>query len=184
MDHHLDIHLNTQGEMGTNALMATLFYKVHVWIAHHAPRRIGLSFPDMRKTPGARLRVHGNQADLHAFAAGDWRKTLLMWVQQDAVQPVPANSLHCAVARVQRKSAHNMRQRAMRRHGLTPEQAWARIPDEANEIVDLPFLDLCSASTGQTLRFFIRQQTRLSAPVPGGFSAYGMGQSGATVPWF
>ena len=138
----------------------------------------------MRQTPGERLRVHGSQADLHAFATGDWRKTLLMWMQQGAVQAVPANSLHCAVTRVQFKSVHRMRRRVMRNFGLTAEQAHARIPDEKQNRVNQPFLDLRSASTGQTLRFFIRQQTGLPAPVAGGFSAYGMGQGGATVPWF
>ena len=183
MDHYIDIRLQANAGIGGNELMAVLFYKVHVWLAWQAQGRIGLSFPEMSKTPGALLRVHGSQADLAVFALGDWRKTLLLWMVQSPVQPVPAHAQHCAVARVQRKSAHNMRQRAMRRDGLTLEQAMARIPDAASEPLELPFLDIPSASTGQRVRFSIRQQVVADA-VFGEFTAYGMGKSGTTVPWF
>lgn len=183
MDHYIDVRLHANADLSCNELMATLFYKVHVWIARNAQGRIGLSFPEMARTPGALLRVHGNQADLTAFASGDWRRTLALWISQTPVQPVPAHIQYCTVIRVQSKSAHNKRLRAVRRRGLTLEQATALIPDDTTKPLDLPFLDICSASTGQRVRFFLRQQQVVDA-VPGGFSAYGMSQAGTTVPWF
>ena len=184
MDHYLDIKLRANAGIGTNELMAMLFYKIHVWIARNANGRIALSFPEMEKTPGARLRVHGGEADLCSFASGDWRRTVMLWVDVSPVCPVPAGVMHCTVARIQSKSAHNMRQRAMRRNGLTPEQAMARIPDAATKALDLPYLYVQSASTGQRVRFFIQQGSAQPRAVQGGFSAYGMGKDGATVPWF
>jgi CRISPR-associated endonuclease Csy4 len=183
MDQYIDIRLHANADMSVKELMATLFYKVHVWLARHAQGRIGLSFPEADRALGTVLRVHGSQSDLLMFAMGDWRRTLLLWISQTPVQPVPLHAQHCSVARVQRKSAHNMRQRAMRRHGLTLEQAVQRIPDTAVELLNLPCLDIQSASTGQCVRFFIRQLTVPQA-VPGTFSAYGMSQNGATVPSF
>lgn len=184
MDHYIDLHVRAPADMGRHHLMAVLFYKLHAWIAHHACGRIGLSFPAMQKTPGTHLRVHGSLADLSRLSSGDWRNTLLLWLQQGPVTPVPGHAQHCVVARVQKKSAHNMRQRAMRRDGLTHEQSLARIPDSATEVVSLPYLDIRSSSSGQTLRFFIRQGPPKSTAVPGPFSAYGMSHAGATVPWF
>jgi len=184
MDHYLDIRLRANAGIGKNELMATLFYKIHVWIARNANGRIALSFPDMNKTPGARLRVHGCESDLQAFSSGDWRRTVMLWIDLAQVCPVPADARHCMVARIQRKSAHNMRQRAMRRDGLTLEQAMVRIPDTATESLDLPYLYVQSASTGQRVRFFIKQSPAQPVAVKGAFSAYGLGKDGATVPWF
>lgn len=183
MDHYIDIRLHANADMSVKELMATLFYKVHVWLARHAQGRIGLSFPEADNALGTVMRVHGSQSDLLMFAMGDWRRTLLLWISQTAVQAVPEHTRHHSVTRVQRKSANNMRQRAMRRHGLTLEQAVQRIPDTAVEPLNLPYLDIQSASTGQCVRFFIRHQTAADA-VPGGFSAYGLSQAGATVPCF
>ena len=183
MDHYIDIRLHANADMSVKELMATLFYKVHVWLARQGPGHIGLSFPEADKTPGPLLRVHGNEPDLMLFAMGDWRRTLLLWISQSPVQAVPTHTRHHSVTRVQRKSANNMRQRAMRRHGITLEQAVQRIPDTAVEPLNLPYLDIQSASTGQRVRFFIRQQVTEDA-VPGGFSAYGMSQAGSTVPCF
>ncbi|MBA4255964.1 MAG: type I-F CRISPR-associated endoribonuclease Cas6/Csy4 [Polaromonas sp.] len=183
MDHYIDIRLHTNADMSVKELMATLFYKVHVWLARHAQGRIGLSFPEADKALGTVLRVHGTQNDLLIFAMGDWRRTLLLWISQTPVQPVPSHAQHCSVARVQRKSANNMRQRAMRRHGLTLEQAIQRIPNTAVEPLNLPHVDIPSSSTGQCVRFFIRQQPAKEQAL-GCFSAYGMGQTGKTVPYF
>ena len=183
MAYYIDIRLHTNAEISCNELMAALFYKVHIWLAKHAEGRIGVSFPEMKKTPGGLLRVHGDLSDLITFASGEWRNTLSLWISQTPVQPIPAHAQSCCVTRIQSKSAHNKRQRAMRRRGLTLEEATACIPDTATKPLNQPFLDIRSASTGQRVRFFIQQQQAANA-VPGRFSAYGMGQAGTTVPWF
>lgn len=184
MNYYLDIHLRPNADFGCNALMAQLFYKVHVWLALHGNNGIGLSFPEMKKTPGTVLRVHGSAPALEAFATGDWRKTLSLWLDQTAVQEVPSDAAFCTVRRIQKKSAQNRRKRAIAKGWLTAEQALKRIPDTATKVLDHPFLDIHSSSTGhQQIRFFI-QQSIVPAAIPGAFSAYGMGNAGATVPWF
>lgn len=184
MDHYIDIRLLANAGIGFNELMGALFQKVHAWIARNAAGRIAVSFPDMKKTPGSCLRVHAGHGDLSAFSAAPWGKTLHLWIDQSPVIPVPGNSKHCVVRRVQSKSAHNRRQRSIRHNWLTPEEAAARIPDSATKPLDLPYLYLPSGSTGQRVRFFIQQRTELSEATAGEFTTYGMSKAGATVPWF
>lgn len=184
MDHYVDIRLLADPEMGCNQLMAHLFYKVHVWLAAHGNGRVGLSFPEMNKTPGSVLRVHGSADQLQEFLAGDWRKSLALWLAPMTIKPVPADTGYCVVRRIQRKSAHNRRKRSVAKGWLTESEARERIPDSTTQKLDLPFLDIRSSSTGQQrVRFFI-QQTPAPAMVRGEFTAYGMSAGGATVPRF
>ncbi len=106
-----------------------------------------------------------------------------LWIDPLSVLAVPTGATVCNVKRIQAKSAHNMRKRAVAKGRFTTEQALASIPDSATKPLDLPFLVIQSASSGQRVRFFI-QQNEASKAVEGAFNSYGMGQSGATVPWF
>ncbi|WP_158291719.1 type I-F CRISPR-associated endoribonuclease Cas6/Csy4 [Lampropedia puyangensis] len=183
IDHYLDIQVHPSSELQTNTLMAQLFSKVHVWLAAHGQGRMGVSFPNMQLTPGDVLRMHGSAADLTRFVGADWRQNLALWTSIGAIAAVPDGARHVRVMRVQRKSAHNMRQRAMRRHGLSLEEATARIPDQPRFYSKLPYLIIKSSSTGQRLSLYLQQEA-IATATPGGFSAYGLSQQGATVPWF
>ena len=71
----------------------------------------------------------------------------------------------------------------MRRHNLDAQEALQRIPDEVAQMVDLPFVQLRSTSTGQSFRLFIEQGATQDNPTLGDFNAYGLSQR-ATIPWF
>jgi CRISPR-associated endonuclease Csy4 len=201
MDHYVDIRLQPDAEFAPAMLMAALFTKLHKALAAGAHHDIGVSFPRMdmddaaparasrtgahpRYALGQVLRLHGTTETLHKLQATRWLTGMRDHVVCGAVLAVPTDVRHRMVSRVQAKSnPERLRRRQMRRHGLTAEQAQARIPDSAAEMLNLPFLTLRSQSTGQTFRLFIRLGPEQSTAVPGEFGAYGLSPQ-TTVPWF
>jgi CRISPR-associated endonuclease Csy4 len=130
------------------------------------------------------LRLHGTSLALHKLLTTDWLTGMRDHVACGVVLAVPTDARHRVVSRVQAKSSpERLRRRQMRRHGLTAEQAQERIPDNAAEMLNLPFLTLRSQSTGQTFRLFIRLGPEQATAVPGEFGAYGLSPQ-TTVPWF
>jgi CRISPR-associated endonuclease Csy4 len=202
MNHYVDIRLQPDAEFAPAMLMAALFTKLHKALVVGAHQDIGASFPQVQEAAntaavkpsrtgahpryrlGLVLRLHGSAVALAALMASDWLRGMRDHVLCGPVQAVPAQHGYRTVNRVQVKSnPERLRRRQMRRHGLTAEQAQARIPDSAAEMLDLPFLTLRSQSTGQTFRLFIRHGSLQDAPVLGEFGAYGLSPQ-TTVPWF
>jgi len=72
----------------------------------------------------------------------------------------------------------------MRRHGIDADTASARIPDTSVERLQLPFVTIGSASTGQpAFPLFINQHYNLPSAIAGAFNSYGLSPV-ATIPWF
>ena len=201
MDHYVDIRLQPDAEFAPAMLMAALFTKLHKALAAGTHQDIGVSFPQMevgdaaparayrigahpRYALGQVLRLHGSSLALHKLLTTDWLTGMRDHVACGVVLAVPTDARHRVVSRVQAKSSpERLRRRQMRRHGLTAEQAQERIPDNAAEMLNLPFLTLRSQSTGQTFRLFIRLGAEQATAVPGEFGAYGLSPQ-TTVPWF
>ncbi|WP_409420099.1 type I-F CRISPR-associated endoribonuclease Cas6/Csy4 [Pseudaeromonas sp. ZJS20] len=183
MDHYVDVTIRSDADVGVNQMMGTLFYKLHVWLSENMPNRVGLCFPKMALTPGDCLRLHGTETDLKAVIGGNWRYSLLMFIQMQPVRPIPANVQFCTVQRVQRKSVHNRRLRSIRKGWLNETEVVSRIPGDHDRRLDLPFIVVRSHSSQQVIKIFIRQQVRFE-PVEGGFTSYGLSKDGSTVPWF
>ena len=202
MDHYVDIRLQPDAEFAPAMLMAALFTKFHKALVSGGHADLGVSFPKMevgdalqalkasrtgahsRYVLGRVLRLHGASQVLHKLLATDWLSGMRDHVACSAVLAVPGGASHRVVSRVQAKSSpERLRRRQMRRHGLTAEQAQERIPDNAAEMLNLPFLTLRSQSTGQTFRLFIRLGPEQATAVPGEFGAYGLSPQ-TTVPWF
>ena len=147
---------------------------------------IGVSFPDYAEKPstlGNRLRLCGPAADLQKLMALPWLGGLQDHISPSLVAAVPPQAGYRRLSRVQAKSnPERLRRRQMKRHGLTEEEARARVPDSCAETLALPFVVLRSVSTTQTFRLFLRCEPARSA-VSGVFNAYGLSQT-ATIPWF
>ncbi|GGM32158.1 hypothetical protein GCM10009425_48390 [Pseudomonas asuensis] len=74
-----------------------------------------------------------------------WLTGMRDHVRLSAVAAVPSNTKHSQVRRVQvDSSSERLRRRAMKRHGLTEEQARERIPDSVEKKLRLPYLQLRS----------------------------------------
>ncbi|GHT93523.1 type I-F CRISPR-associated endoribonuclease Cas6/Csy4 [Betaproteobacteria bacterium] len=187
MDHYLDIHLRPDPELPGTHLMATLFAKLHSVLVALATQNIGVSFPQIDKSPiglGEHLRLHGTAAALDALMARPWLNGLHDYLSLGEKHPVPTKIQFRAVRRVQTKSSSDrLRRRQIRRHGLSEEEARERIPDSAAKTLALPYLQLRSQSTGQHFRLFIQHGELQTSPVDGVFNSYGLSQQ-ATIPWF
>ena len=188
MSHYLDIHLRPDGELATHHILGALYTRLHRSLVKMGSTDIGVSFPghdDKKPSLGRHLRLHGPEAYLEKLMQTAWLIGIMDHLQVGAIAPAPSDTHHRQVVRVQTKSSPaRLRRRAMRRHGITAEQAELRIPDTAAERLGLPFVVLGSVSTGQpSFPLFIRHGPLMAAKLPGSFNAYGLSK-GATIPWF
>ncbi|RMH89058.1 type I-F CRISPR-associated endoribonuclease Cas6/Csy4 [Lysobacter pythonis] len=186
MDAYIEITLRPDGEFPRYILMDALIAKFHRALVKAGTERMGVSFPQWSKgkrpTLGGVVRLHGNSEDLKLLMERDWFRGMRDHVRIDGPNPVPAHRTYWRVERQKAKSANNMRKRAMRRHGLSKEEAAKRIPDDAGDWLDLPFTTQRSSSTGQHYRLFINQR-QVDSIGSGGFNSHGM-STGSGVPSF
>lgn len=187
MDHHVDIDVRRDPEFLPHQLMSALYAKLHRALVAQHSNRIGVSFPGVDlKAPhlGTRLRLHGNLAVLSELMDSDWLTGMRDHVALTLPMRVPDTAKHRVVKRIQVKSSpERLRRRLMRRHGIDEQEARQCIPDESARVACLPFMQLRSASTGQTFRLFVEHGAIQTSAVLGDFNTYGLGL-GATIPWF
>ena len=187
MDHYVDIGVQPDPEFPHHQLMSALYAKLHRALVARNSTRIGVSFPgvDMKAQHlGTRLRLHGDLASLLDLLESDWLASMRDHVTLAQPRRVPEEVKHRAVRRVQAKSnPERLRRRLILRHNFDAQEARQRIPDDVARLVRLPFVQLRSASTGQTYRMFIEHGPVQSTAIPGDFNTYGLSQV-ATIPWF
>lgn len=187
MDHYLDLKLLPDPEFPQTQLMSALFAKLHRGL--HDLRRddIGVSFPDVERTPhglGARLRLHGSAEALDRLLACNWLSGMRDHVRVGDLSPVPSEVSWRCVSRVQVDSnPERARRRLIKRHGTSEEEARARIPDSAGKRCELPFIALRSNGSGHPFRLFIRHGPLFPTAQKGPFGGYGLSAS-SSVPWF
>ena len=73
MDHYQDVRVLPDPEFSEPTLLSALFAKLHRALAAYGKGDIGISFPQMQRTPGAILRLHGSHEALTALGV-DWMK--------------------------------------------------------------------------------------------------------------
>jgi len=187
MDHYIDITVLPDPEFPATTLMNALFAKLHRGLVDHGGQDIGVSFPEVvqsKRTLGQRLRLHGNSSSLDRLMAIGWMQGMRDHVTITSIQPVPAGVQHRVVRRVQAKSSpERLRRRLMARKSIDAETARTAIPDSAAEMLELPYVEIASRSTGQRFKLFIEHLQPLPTAIPGHFGTYGLGTD-ATVPWF
>jgi len=184
MDHYIDLTLLPDPEFPRAQLMSALFAKLHRGL--HDLRRddVGVSFPDVSRDLGARLRLHGSAEALDRLMALNWLAGMRDHLRISELLPVPAGVKYRCVSRVQVDSSpERARRRLIRRHGISDAEAINRIPDSSAKRCDFPFTVLRSNSSGESFRLFIRHGPLLDAPTSGSFGSYGLSAK-TTVPWF
>lgn len=187
MSHYIDIHLRPDPEFPPHQLMATLYAKLHRVLAQVHANTIGVSFPGYQTVPvtlGSTLRLVGPKFDLERLMEHGWLTGMRDHTKVTPVVAVPTDAEQRSLRRVQAKSSpERLRRRQMRRHGLTEEQARERVPDSAVELLNLPFVRLASASTGQTFPLYLQLGPAMPVAQAGTFNSYGLSAL-ATIPWF
>lgn len=185
MTHYQDIHLVPDEMTGAPVLMSLLFSRLHLALVQLHSTSIGVSFPELGRTLGACLRLHGQQPSLVQLEALSWPGPLASHIRSGDVLPVPEKIQgYRTVSRRQFKSnPDRLRRRFARRHNLSVEEAAQYVPDGVTRMTDLPFLQVKSASTGQHFRLFVEHGCLREQDCPGSFSLYGLSAT-ATIPWF
>ena len=199
LTHYVELALLPDPEFPAPQLMNALYAKLHralcdVRANNPAGSGIGLSFPghqeEGHRSLGSVVRLHGSDTALDELMALPWLKGMRDHLEQSQpeILTVPETCQgHRVVRRVQvQSSAERLRRRLVKRHAgqVDAEEALRRIPDEVAERTRLPYVQLHSRSTGQHFFLFVQHGPLQNEPLLGGFSAYGLSQQGATVPWF
>ncbi|MBS0847173.1 type I-F CRISPR-associated endoribonuclease Cas6/Csy4 [Citrobacter sp. JGM124] len=184
MENYIDIHVQPDPEFTASQLMNALFAKLHRALGQLADGKIGISFPEVDKTLGECLRLHGSAEALAALEQTCWLKGLRDYTLISPCQKIPLKVQYRTVRRVQYKSsAERLRRRSVAKGWLTTEEAVTRIPDTSEKRSKLPFLQIKSLSNGQMFFVFVEHGPLRDSAVAGRFSSYGL-SSEATIPWF
>ncbi|UAB71341.1 type I-F CRISPR-associated endoribonuclease Cas6/Csy4 [Vibrio sp. SCSIO 43132] len=184
MDHYLDIQVEPDIELSAPALLNNLFAKFHRTVAQTCKGQIAVSFPKQQKTLGNTLRLHGSYHHLSILMEQPWLKGLRDYTQVGSISPVPESILgYRTVSRVQKKSPQNMRKRSIKKGWLSAGEAIHRIPDTAQSLLALPYLQLRSLSNKNVMRIYIKLGEVSQTQTAGEFSSYGLSRT-ATIPWF
>ncbi|WP_233967850.1 type I-F CRISPR-associated endoribonuclease Cas6/Csy4 [Pectobacterium polaris] len=184
MDHYIDIRVQPDPEFTASQLLNALFAKLHRALGQVADGKIGISFPNVGKTLGECLRLHGTKEALSTLEQTAWLKGLRDYTQVSECKAVPDGVKFRTVRRVQLKSsAERLRRRSVSKGWLTEAEASARIPDAVEKRSALPFVQIKSLSNGQMFFVFVEHGPLQDAPIAGRFSSYGLSAE-ATVPWF
>ncbi|KQR74813.1 type I-F CRISPR-associated endoribonuclease Cas6/Csy4 [Burkholderia sp. Leaf177] len=184
--HFINITLLPDPEFSQVHLLGALVAKLHKALVRLRREDIGVSFPEYSLRPrslGKVVRLHGGEATLLGLMAHSWLQGMRDHVAVSAVALIPDGATYQIVQRRQFKTnVERMRRRRMRRKDESIEQAAAAIPDSVERTPNLPYVQMRSASTGESFCLFIDQAVAL-AGVSGKFNGYGLSQ-GATVPCF
>ncbi|WP_110670834.1 type I-F CRISPR-associated endoribonuclease Cas6/Csy4 [Salinicola halophilus] len=189
MDHYLDLRLRPDPDFPPSMLMGALYAKLHRALFDLQADDIGVSFPDHKtgvnaRTPGDRLRLHGDKDRLDQLMALSWLAGLRELVECSDVAPVPANARHRVVKRRQFNTGSPSRaRRYARRHGISEVEAGELMKTPAQRRVELPFVQVGSRSTGERFALFLEHGELQSRPTHGRFNHYGLSRE-ATIPWF
>lgn len=188
MDYYIDIKLLQDPEFSEPQLMSALFSKLHRALVEVSQNDLGISFPYFsKKALGNTMRLHGSQVRLTQLEGLPWRRGLGDFTEVTEVLKAPQTDSGYLVKRIHAQSnVERLRRRAIKRQGISHEQAVEQIPDSVEEYIQgLPFVRIKSQSTGgQQFRLYI-QQTEVQShngDAPR-FSKYGLSQV-STVPKF
>lgn len=189
MDHYLDIRLRPDPDFPAAMLMGALYSKLHRVLYDLSADDLGVSFPDHKtgvraRTPGDRVRLHGEGTRLEQLMAGAWLTGMRDHVMLEAINAVPAEAKHRIVQRRQFNTGSPSRaKRYAQRHGIEIEEAQRLMEKPATRQIALPFVQVSSRSNGQRFALFIEHGQPQAQPVVGCFNHYGLSGE-ATVPWF
>ncbi len=187
-DHYADIAVLPSPNFNAQVVLNMLFDKLHLAFVEHQRGDIGVSFPEVLEdlvSLGSLIRLHGSLESLREFVLKEWADGVGEFISISEIREVPDSARHVKVNRVQVKSnAARLRRRYRKRHPeIDAEEVRELIPDSVEQLVQLPYLQVQSKSSGEHFRLFVKHQICEEAETTKAFSKYGL-SAGSTVPWF
>ena len=183
MDYYINFKVLPDPEFEVTVLLNALYAKCHRVIGQLGEGQVGVSFPNHKKTLGDNLRLHGSKEKLSQLMAVNWLKGLGDYTQVSEILAVPNGAQYRTVGRKQKKSPQNKRKRAIAKGWCTATEAEEKFKDDLHEPLTLPYAQIKSLSTQNSIRVFIEHGELQENPVKGTYSSYGLSQT-ATIPWF
>lgn len=184
MNFYIDIRLLSVPEIPDCILMNQLVSCLHNRLVVSGEGDIGISFPEVHKTLGRILRLHGKEDSLFELMATPWTSGVKDYFTISSIACIPENVRYRVVKRVQVKSnRERLIRRSVKKGWLTEEEAHLRYGQMEEKSLSLPYLRLKSQSTGQSFLLFVDHGPLLQASIIGKFTSYGL-SSHATIPWF
>ena len=181
VDSYVDLIITPREQQSIPVLISSVFAQLHFQLVTRAKGDVGVSFPHAdKKSLGDTLRLHGQAVVLNELLAGERLRRMKDYYRSPTVANIPAEHSWRRVARFQKGMTAAKARRLVARGSITEERAQA-LYDETAARVDLPFLQLQSASTGGRYKLFVAQTEYEGSTASVSFNSYGMG---GCVPWF
>jgi CRISPR-associated endonuclease Csy4 len=185
MEYYKEITLLQDPEFKETLLMNILFSRLHIALAEQGQGKVGISFPHFDKTLGNTIRLHGSSHALKRIEELKWLKGLDDYISDSDILSVPENCKFRVVKRVQTKSSvERLYRRSVKKGWLTEAEAEIEIQKKKDKKIKYPFVQVKSQSTGKQFPLFIVHEEIKDTPQNGKFSAYGLSEANATIPWF
>ena len=193
LKHYLDITLQHSHEINQYFVLQKVFQQLHLGFVETQDANgvvpIGISFPNYhdKEKWGSKLRLLSTaESVLEKFNTKGRLARFSDYVHITGIRAVPerANS-YALYQRQQPKTASDLRRlvkRLAKRENITIAAAEARMASVKMKLVKTPYINVCSASSGQRFRLFIMKK-EAEASVSNGFNSYGLSKT-STVPEF
>jgi len=192
MKHYIEIKLLPDAEIGLGFLWSKVYQQIHLALVEYKESDgmvgIGLSFPNYGEDTfplGNMIRLFGQERDeLVALRIDQWLARLSDYLTITQIMAVPHGvESHATFSRKQFKSnIERLARRQAKRQGISLEAAMKNYEGMSEQRTQLPFVNLKSLSTDQTLKLFIQKENRAKSTTTR-FNLYGLsGES--TVPCF
>lgn len=183
MDFYIEITLLPDAEFSYILLLNSLYNKLHKTLYDISSTFIGVSFPQYKATLGNVLRLHGNSKDLERLMAMQWIGALNGYCEIEPISKVPSDCKYRKFSRQQSNMSQAKLRRLIKRGTLKPDMTVEYVSKMGEKLIQSPYLELTSISTGQRYRRYIKISEITNIPTSGNFDCFGLSKS-ATVPWF
>lgn len=191
MKHYIELTLIPNDDIGHHFLWEKVFQQVHLALVDNKNTggcAIGITFPEFNADKhrlGRKLRLFAPDADaLEKVAINRWLERLTDYVHTTTIRPVPDKLTgYVRFDRLRTKSSkERLARRAVKRQGISYEEALAQYKDFQPEYTKAPFIWTKSTSRNQRFRLFITHEPVSEAGTPN-FTAYGLTNTGG-LPHF
>lgn len=183
MDFYIEILLLPDAEFTSSFLMNSLYSKLHKALYDLSSDSIGVSFPKYNISLGNVLRIHGSSDDLGKLMNLNWIGAMTDYCNISHTTKAPSNSKYRIFSRQQSTMSQAKLRRLIKRGTLDTDTVDNYVLKMKEQVIQTPYLELKSASTGQRYRRFIKIGEITNEFVKGSFDHFGLSKT-ATVPWF
>ncbi len=194
MKAYIDITLLPSVGIGHHFLWGKVFQQVHLALVENknpdGSSSVGVAFPEFNAEKhrlGSKLRLFAPiSSDLEKLSLNRWLDRLADYIHITSVRETPQRiEQYACFSRLRTKSSRErLARRAMRRHGLTYEQALQERGDFQPQWTDAPFIQLKSLGNDHPFRLFIgMEEKKFPGVCSVGFNTYGLSR-GTALPKF